>query len=137
MSSQINHYPFKLNLHLCKKAKSFTTARKSIFKLVKLPSLVTKCCKIRKIYAGEVCKFCLLLYYARKSLTTKWPKFTGSVKAFPLAIQNIQNSQTSQAYIFRILQHFATKLGNFTDFQMLFLTVVKDFAFFCKDEDSG
>ena len=44
----------------------------------------------------------------------------------------MQNLQTSQAYIFRILQHFATKLGNFTNFNMLFLAVVKDFVFFAK-----
>ena len=37
------HSPFKLNLHFAKKSK---------------------CCKIRKIYACEVCKFCTLLYYA-------------------------------------------------------------------------
>ena len=36
------------------------------------------------------------------------------------------------AYIFRILQYFATKLGNFTNFNMLFLAVVKDFDFFAK-----
>ena len=35
-----------------------------MLKLVKLPSLVAKCCKIRKIYACEVCKFCILLYDA-------------------------------------------------------------------------
>jgi hypothetical protein len=29
-----------------------------------------------------------------------------------------------QGYIFRILQHFATKLCNFTNFSMLFLAVV-------------
>ena len=44
----------------------------------------------------------------------------------------VQNLQTSQAYIFRILQYFATKLGNFTNFNMLFLAVVKDFDFFAK-----
>ena len=38
--------------------------------------------------------------------------------------------QTSQAYIFRILQYFATKLCNFPNFEMFFLAVVKDFAFF-------
>jgi hypothetical protein len=32
--------------------------------------------------------------------------------------------QTLQGYIFRILQHFATKLCNFTHFSMLFLAVV-------------
>jgi hypothetical protein len=31
--------------------------------------------------------------------------------------------QTSQGYIFCILQHFATKFGNFTNFIMFFLTV--------------
>jgi hypothetical protein len=36
----------------------------------------------------------------------------------------IQNLQTLQGYIFRILQHFATKLGKFTNFSMLFLAVV-------------
>ena len=45
----MDHSPFKLNLHLCKKAKSFTTARKGVLKLVKLPSLVAKYCKKRKI----------------------------------------------------------------------------------------
>ena len=34
--------------------------------------------------------------------------------------------------IFCILQHFPTKLGNFTNFDILFLTVVKDFDFFAK-----
>jgi hypothetical protein len=32
--------------------------------------------------------------------------------------------QNLQSYIFRILQHFATKLCNFTHFTMLFLAVV-------------
>ena len=38
------------------------------------------------------------------------------------------------AVIHRILKYFATKLGNFTNFKMLFLAlaVVKDFAFFAK-----
>ena len=44
----------------------------------------------------------------------------------------MQNLQTSQAFIFHVLQHFATKLGNFTNFNMLFLAVVKDFDFFAK-----
>ena len=45
------------------KSKSFTTARKSMLKLVKLQSLVAKCCKIRKVYACEVCKFCTLFVF--------------------------------------------------------------------------
>ena len=39
---------------------------------------------------------------------------------------NTENMQTSQGYIFRILQHFATKFCNFTNFIMFFLTVVFD-----------
>ena len=35
------------------------------------------------------------------------------------------NLQTLRGHI---LQHFATKLGNSTNFRMLFLTVVKDFV---------
>ena len=46
--------------------KFITTALKSILKLVKLQSLVAKCCKMRKIYPCKVCEFCILLYYARK-----------------------------------------------------------------------
>ena len=38
------------------------------------------------------------------------------------------NLPTLRGYIFRVLQHFATKLGNSTNFQMLVLTVVKDFV---------
>ena len=55
-----------------KRTKSITTARKSIFKLIKLQSLVAKCCKMKKILKQpcEVCKFCILLYSARKTFTT-------------------------------------------------------------------
>ena len=37
----------------------------------------------------------------------------------------MQNSQTFQGYIFRILHHFATKLYSFTDFKVLFKVVMK------------
>ena len=39
----------------------------------------------------------------------------------------MQNLQSSQAYIFLILQRFATKLFNFTNFRMLFNAVVINF----------
>jgi hypothetical protein len=38
--------------------------------------------------------------------------------------KSIQSLQILQGYIFRILQHVATKLCNFTHFSMLFLAVV-------------
>ena len=72
-----------------------------MLKLVKLPSLVAKYCKTRKIYACEVCKFGILLYYAYHKMA-------------------------------ELPVNFATKLGNFTNFNMLFLAVVKDFDFFAK-----
>jgi hypothetical protein len=43
---------------------------------------------------------------------------------FRTQYKSIQNLQTLQGYVFRILQHFATKLCNFTHFSMLFLAVV-------------
>jgi valyl-tRNA synthetase len=36
-----------------------------------------------------------------------------------------EKRQTWQGYIFRILQHFATKLWNITNFVMLFQAVMK------------
>jgi hypothetical protein len=36
-----------------------------------------------------------------------------------------EKRQTSQGYIIRILQHFATKLRNITNFAMLFQAVMK------------
>jgi hypothetical protein len=36
-----------------------------------------------------------------------------------------EKRQTSQSYIIRILQHFATKLWNITNFVMLFQAVMK------------
>ena len=47
---------------------------------------------------------------------------------FSRVIQIYTNLQTLQGYIFHGLQHFATKLGNSSNFGMLFLTVVKDFV---------
>jgi valyl-tRNA synthetase len=41
-----------------------------------------------------------------------------------------EKRQTSQGYIIRILQHFATKLWNITNFVMLFQAVMK---YFCLD----
>ena len=39
-----------------------------------------------------------------------------------------EKRQTSQSYIIRILQHFATKLRNITNFVMLFQAVMKFFV---------
>jgi hypothetical protein len=44
-------------------------------------------------------------------------------------IQNDWKLQTSQGYIIRILQHFATKLWNITNFLMLFHAMME----FCLD----
>jgi hypothetical protein len=39
-----------------------------------------------------------------------------------------EKRQTSQGYIIRILQHFATKRGNITNVVMLFQAVMKQFC---------
>jgi hypothetical protein len=45
---------------------------------------------------------------------------------FGTQYKHIQNLQTLQGYIFKALQHFATKLCNFTNSIMFFLAVVFD-----------
>jgi hypothetical protein len=40
----------------------------------------------------------------------------------------VQDLQISQGYIFLILQHFATKLRNLTNLNMLFPAVMMDFV---------
>ena len=63
------------------------------------------------------------------------PKFTGSGKAFPCVIPRYKKFADIEADIFRILPHFATKLGNFTNLNMLFAAVVR-FSSFCQNEAS-
>jgi hypothetical protein len=46
-----------------------------------------------------------------------------------------EKRQTSQGYIIRILQHFATKLWNMTNFVMLFQAVMKFFVQTCLDQN--
>jgi hypothetical protein len=54
-----------------------------------------------------------------------------NVVAISAAIyKSIQNLRTLQGYIFRILQHFATKLCTFTHFSMLFPGIY----FFCQNK---
>jgi hypothetical protein len=54
-----------------------------------------------------------------------------SEKKYQFPVRNnkmTEKRQTSQGYIIRILQHFATKLRNITNFAMLFQAVMKFFA---------
>jgi hypothetical protein len=46
-----------------------------------------------------------------------------------------EKRQTSQGYIIRILQHFATNLRNITNFVMLFQAVMKIFVHTCLDQN--
>ena len=52
----------------------------------------------------------------------KWCKFLRVIQKYT------KIREILQGYIFRILQHFATKLCNFTNYKMLFLAVVMDFV---------
>ena len=76
-----------------------------------------------KIQSCEVGEFCMLLYYARKSVTT----FRNVVTLFPCVIKSIQNSQNLHDCIFHTLRYFSTKLHNFTKLMMLFPAVLIDF----------
>ncbi len=42
-------------------------------------------------------------------------------------MQHYENLQTLEGYIFRILQHFATKFWNFTTFESFFPGILSDF----------
>jgi hypothetical protein len=96
-----------------------------MLKLVKLQSLTAKCCKMRQIQPCEICTFCINLYYARENA----PFSAQMWCIFPRVNTNLNKIvQISQGYIFLILHHFATKLCNFTNFNMLFLAVVMDFV---------
>ncbi len=77
---QMDHSPIRQTFEL---GKFISTAGKSIINLVKLCSLVEKYRKMWKIQSCEVCEFCMLLYYARKSVTT----FRKCGNAFPRVIQ--------------------------------------------------
>jgi hypothetical protein len=52
-------------------------------------------------------------------------------KLLPFSAQNIQNMQTSQGYIFRILQHFITKFCN--NILLILVSSLREF-FFCLDQ---
>ena len=66
-------------------------------------------------------QFSVILYYKREidASTPDW------AVNFPFVIQMTEKRQTSQGYIIRILQHFATKLWIITNFVMLFQAVMK------------
>jgi hypothetical protein len=96
---------------------------RTVLKLVKLQSLVAKCCKMRKIWPCKVHKFCTACgncYHFR-------PKCGSN---FRTQYKSVRKLRTLQGYIFRILQHFATKLCNFTHSSMLFQGIY----FFCQDK---
>ena len=57
-----------LNFDVGKRTKSIATARKSISKIIKLQSLITKFRKTRKKQPCEVCKFCI--YFLRTKIFT-------------------------------------------------------------------
>ena len=78
--------------------------------------------------ASQSLKICIYLYYARKKLPLLIQFQLKSGNFFLAQCLIYTNLQTLRGYIFHVLQHFATKLGNSTHFRMLFLTVVKDFV---------
>ena len=61
---------YRQNFENIRIVKFITTALKSVLNLVKLQSLVAKYCKMQKLQACKIRKFCILLYYGRKTDTT-------------------------------------------------------------------
>jgi hypothetical protein len=68
---------------------------------------------MRIIQPCEVCRFSVILYY-------KWEidnQFDHLIINWEF-VKMTEKRQTSQGYIIRILQHFATKLRNITNFKL-------------------
>ena len=99
-------------------------------KLLKLQSLVAKCCKMRKYSPANFANFVLIYQYAREFAPLSvqmWSTF------LCILIQiNTKICKLCRAIIFLILQHFAAKLCNFTNFNMLFLD---GFCSSCPDQN--
>ena len=95
-----------------------------MLKLVKLQSLAAKCCKMWKIYSSAKFAHFVLICIKREKMHHIWAESDAFSRAQYKLIQNLQISYGS---IFLILEHFTTKLCNFTNFNMLFLAVVMDF----------
>ena len=95
-----------------------------------MPSLVAKYCKIRKIYACKICKFCIY-FLLREEKPCYFPPISANV----VGLYNILKTFTTYYKKFTIFCNQSTKLGNFTDLKMLFLAVVHRFRYFYHDED--
>lgn len=123
----------RLNFYLSTKneiLQSYRTARKSILKLVKLHSLVAKCCEVREIQPCKVCKIRIFCVTRGKPATSP-ANFGSNVVGFSARNTSIYNDlQSLLSYVFRIFQHFATKLFTCTNFEMLFPAVPIDFDVF-------
>ena len=86
-------------------------------KLVKLQSLVAKCCKMWKIYPCKVCEFCIMYVLGAQIVT-----FLGSISARDIIIY--KTCKLCKAIpLMQTLPHFAIKFCNFTNF-IMFLTVI-------------
>jgi hypothetical protein len=69
-------------------------------------------------------KFCINLYYARENAL-----LSAQMWCIFLRVIEITTKFANFAWLyFRILQHFAARLCNFTNLNMLFLAVVMDFV---------
>ena len=95
-------------------------ARKSILKLVKWQSLVANFANfVYFVLYAEICTTFGAKVVEISVRNTKVYKIREICRAISLYIRAIS---------YRILQYFATKLRNFTNFNMLFLAVVMDFV---------
>ena len=83
-------------------------------KLVKLQNLVAKCLKLRKY---SLAKLQILYMFVITCGNCYHFRLKSGNNLLTYKYKHIQNMQTLQGYIFRILQHFVTKFCNFTNFK--------------------
>ena len=104
-------------------AKKNKIPGKNLLKLDKIQTLVAKCCKNTENIALRSLQI-LFIFVLRAQIVTTFRPEVVTISARNTNI--IQNSQTLQSYIFRILQHFTTKLYYLANFIVFFLAVVID-----------
>ena len=111
---------YRPNFNLCKINKIFYHSVKEHLKISRIAKFGCEMLKIEENIASPSLRICIQMYYARKST-----KMVG----FRVRKHLYANSQTLRCHIFLILQYFATKLGNSTNFKMLFRGVIKYFVY--------
>ena len=112
---------YRLNSDLGKKNEIHHYSWKEHLKISKIAKFGREMLQNAENIALQISQILYTFVLRAEVCTTFEPKVV-QISARNTKIQNLQG------YIFRVLQHFTTKLCNFTNFKMLFLAVVMDFV---------